>query len=858
MTDDIRTWLNDQNYWLQAAAFKILSDGSPSDSEISELTELLKLPPESPEPFAYPNIGNAEQEAHSLELNLVGPVTGIDALNPRSPLSFGDNKLSIVYGSNGSGKSGYTRILKKASGKAGAVELKSNVYEESPETQECAFSYKLNDEIKEITWSVQDTSIPDLKSLDLFDTAAGEIYLEKETELSYTPPELTLFESLVSTCKRVEGKLNEEKRALVGQCPPILNDYKMTSIAEKYADLKHDSSDAELAALTTWTDELEAQKATLKARLETKDPVAEAKTKRSQKKQIDTLVGEIRDAAKLVAFDVFENYKARLTAATKARTASSESSKALSDESPLQGVGTDTWKALWLAAKDYSTAEAYPESPYPHTGESARCALCHQELEEAAKQRLNSFESYISGTLETQAQDAEQQVQDIIDALPEIPNAATIETAAQAANLSSENKAALISCWGITSKAVEVFLKKNAEATLVDNTTQSDELIQSLTNDSVELEKSATQLDEDAKEFDRVKAQTELLELEARKWISGRAEAIRIEVERLKEIKAYEEWVKETATRGISNKSGQLSETLITEAYILRFNQELEKLGAHQIQVELVKSRTSYGRNKHVVKLKNLVTEGISPADVFSEGEHRIVALAAFLADVCGRPSKTPFIFDDPITSLDQDYEEKVIDRLIELSEERQVLVFTHRLSFLGIMDFKSESANLIQIRRARDGTGHPNLFPYYKKKPITVLNTLKDSVLHSAKQAFDSGLIEVYHNSAKGICSEFRIQLEHIVESVLLSDVVKRHRKDVQTKNRIRNLSKINYTDCELIEGMMTKYSYFEHSQSDETPVDIPEPDELGSDIATILDWFNNDFKNRPLMCNGLEVVDI
>ena len=849
MTDDIKTWLNDQNYWLQAAAFKILSDGRPSDSDISELTELLKSPPESPELFEYPNIGNTEQAAHTLEINIVGPVTGIDALNPRTPLSFGDNQLSIVYGHNGSGKSGYTRILKKASGKPGAAELRSNVYAVTPDTQECGFTYKLNDQVRDITWGANDDPIPDLKSLDLFDTAAGEIYLNKETELSYTPPELTLFASLVSTCKRVEDELNEAKKVLVGQLRPILTDYKATSIAAKYAALKHDTSDAEFEALTTWTDELKAQEAALKARLETKDPVAEAKTKRSQKKQIDTLVKEISDAAKLVALDAFENYKALLTAATKARTASSESSKALSDESPLQGVGTDTWKALWLAAKDYSTAEAYPEAAFPNTAEGARCALCHQELEEAAKHRLNSFESYISGTLETQAQDAEQQVQDIIDALPEIPNAATIETAAQAANLSDEDKAALISFWEIISKAVEVFLKKDTEATLVDNSDQSGELIQLLTNDSVLLEKSAIQLDEDAKEFDREKAQTELLELEACKWISEQAEAIRIELERLKKIKSYEEWLKETATRGISKKSGQLSETLITEAYIERFNHELRQLGAHQIQVELVKSRTTYGRNKHSVQLKNLVNEAVSPADVFSEGEHRIVALAAFLADVCGRPSKTPFIFDDPITSLDQKYEDYVIKRLIELSEERQVLIFTHRLSFLGIMnDYAGAKLNCISIRREPWGTGQPGDVPIYGKNPKGALNTLKEDRLRIALKALEEHGSEIYYPLAKAICSDFRIVIERIIENVLLADVIQRHRRQIKTLGgEVFKLTKITHEDCELVHGMMSKYSCYEHSQTPEAPIDMPTPEALEADLVKILEW-HDEFKKRPV----------
>ena len=46
---------------------------------------------------------------------------------------------------------------------------------------------------------------------------------------------------------------------------------------------------------------------------------------------------------------------------------------------------------------------------------------------------------------------------------------------------------------------------------------------------------------------------------------------------------------------GLSRKAGELSETLITDAYISRFNEELRNLGAARIQVELVKTRVELG-----------------------------------------------------------------------------------------------------------------------------------------------------------------------------------------------------------------------------------------------------------------------
>ena len=187
---------------------------------------------------------------------------------------------------------------------------------------------------------------------------------------------------------------------------------------------------------------------------------------------------------------------------------------------------------------------------------------------------------------------------------------------------------------------------------------------------------------------------------------------------------------------------------------------------------------------------------------MLSEGERRIVALAAFLADVTGNRSNSPIVFDDPISSLDQIFEEKVIARLVELSQDRQVLVLTHRLSFLGLMNDLSDSGlNEVHIRREPWGTGQPGAIPIFGKRPDRALNQLKDERVSKAKKVYESEGSDSYYIHAKSICSDFRILIERLVETVFLADVVQRHRRAVNTKGKIENLLKINADDCALVD---------------------------------------------------------
>ena len=76
------------------------------------------------------------------------------------------------------------------------------------------------------------------------------------------------------------------------------------------------------------------------------------------------------------------------------------------------------------------------------------------------------------------------------------------------------------------------------------------------------------------------------------------------------------------------------------------------------------------------------------------------------------------------------------------------------------------------------------------------------------------------------------------VVEDDLLNEVVKRHRRSVTTENRLPALCAIEPSDCATIDHLMTKYSFYEHSQSMEVPAFIPEEAELRQDIEELKGW--------------------
>ena len=687
-------------------------------------------------------------------------------------------------------------------------------------------------------------------------------------------------------------------------------------------------------------DETEVQ--SLQRRLVEQTPSEKAARYRKEKSHVDSL---IQNAQRYLEKLSDENCR-RIIAVKKKlvlkKAAATAAAEKVFSGSQLEGIGSDVWKELWEAARNYSVTAAYKGINYPNISEDSRCVLCHQILNQETKEKFLLFEDFVKDEIQKSVIEVAKEYETAIEKIENIPNSDMLNTIMDAAGiqedeirgydlylmstfdsnkcneikenavvLTNENTAYFIINGNLVIKddkpqvvevsdrqgiaqcnpdefkkiespkdavdkiiqestlkgdhaqirrqIAEFFLKLQVRKNQLPNleseqaipvSLQSQKWIEFAKALSKKLEKLTEKYEVDAKTDNRDQINKSLNSLLAHKWLTENCAAIHEEINRLNFLSKIYDAKKTTNTHALSQKKGELAEALITDDFAQRFNTELKVLGASKVKVELMKSKVSKGRVLHKLQLRGAFHN--NPLEhVLSEGENRIVSIAAFLADVTGKTIPSPFIFDDPISSLDQIFEEAVVQRLCSLSVSRQIIIFTHRLSLLSLIQDYAKKVNcepdIVCIREESWGTGEPGDTPLFAKKPDKALNSLINDKLPKLRKRLNEDGRESYEIYAKALCSDFRILLERMIECELLADVVQRHRRAINTLGKIDKLSKITEVDCIYFDNLMTKYSKYEHSQSLESPVLLPEPDELESDFKTLKQW-HDEFNGRSV----------
>lgn len=839
--DEIRRWLSEQQEWMQDAAQRILAKGSVSVQEVREIADLLKSPAGRVVTNARSFNEMVDKSTVSVEMRLVkvDRLRGIENLAPRRPLEFGAGNLVVIYGHNGAGKSGYTRIFKRASGKTRSAVLRTNVFESPASDRGCEITISKAGANEALEWHPDDAPLDALRGLDIFDTDEATHYLSKESPASYTPPALSMFGSLVLVCDRVKEVLQAEQDALSSKLPQIPTKFLATLAGMGYQAITAKTTPAQIVKLKVWTERDQAALDALRSRVAQVDPASVAKQRRATKRQAEKVIDAVNREAEAYGAVGIERARSMRSDAANKRKAAEDAG--LLGSAKLEGIGSDSWILLWQAARAYSLV-AYPSQEFPVTDAGSLCVLCHQELSIDAQQRFADFERFVAGTLAAEADAADLAYKKFIEGLPAAKDEEAVRTQCEAGGLSSpELLSSLIEFWRKASEVRAALVGEESE-----REAQALELaavdLKAIRFHCDQLEEQAAQFDLDASSEQRPQLEAEKPELEARLWMSQQGAAIDEEVSRLKVLKELDDFKALASSRKVTLKASELSAKVITEDYVRRFNAELQALGAARLKVGLVKTRAERGKTLHQLQLIGAKQAG-SVELILSEGERRVISLAAFLADVVAKDESTPFIFDDPISSLDQTWEELTAARLISLSLTRQVVVFTHRLSMLSHF---ADSAEVAHIRVEPWGAGETGEVPLFGKSPEKALNDLKGRRLPQAKKLLDEAGSEAYYPLAKAICSDFRILIERFVETYVLAEVVQRHRREVNTKGKLHNLLKLRKDDCDLVNCLMSKYSKFEHSQPDEAPVDLPTVDELSGDMQSLLSWLA-EFKSRP-----------
>ncbi len=200
-----------------------------------------------------------------------------------------------------------------------------------------------------------------------------------------------------------------------------------------------------------------------------------------------------------------------------------------------------------------------------------------------------------------------------------------------------------------------------------------------------------------------------------------------------------------------------------------------------------------------------------------------------FLAELEVISDPSPVIFDDPVSSIDQEGRRHIARTLVALAADQQVIVFTHELSFIYELDRFAPAqlpVKVQQLRRRGKTVGHvfPDL-PWRGLKAKQRVQPLHEK-LAAARELDEAGKEEKYEEAATEFCVLLREAFERAVEEGVLVDVVTRRKDTVH----VLSLRKIRWSEeiCELVERGTDENSPWVHDQPRGDGSLPPTPNEL------------------------------
>jgi len=597
---DLENWFKERPLWLQDATKRLFEKGGLGKSDYDDLLKIClsevgaefngqDVPKAKPIP-----VGCFSQEEHvnKVEICSISNVVGINALNPKKPLNFPEG-LTVIYGKNGSGKSGYIRLLKQVCGAKNPGQLHPNTFEQEPASQSCKIAYKSEGDKCELSWDISQGINEQLSAIELYDSECGSVYVINENQLAYEPKLLRLFSELTLISDEVSKRLDGVSKLLISSKPLLPNEYVLTKSGKWYKSITQSTTNTTIDVECTWSELDQKSLEDYNLRLKSLDPKAQAKKIRNSKIQVNKLIAGFRNWESKLSNSSCATYLALKKDYSVKQTAASEYAKSIFNNSPLSGIGDETWALLWEKAREYSENVAYKKAKFPNISDGAVCVLCQQPLDAEAKQRLSDFENFVKGELELSAKKAKELLDKMELELKNTPNEELITTMIAASGLDENISVKLLTLReDIALKSTELLGTEIGEKY---SAKLDFKVLKTLYTLSETMETNAEKYDEDAKKDNRAVICKEAIELEARKWISQQKIVIMNEVVLLGKKAKINKAKSLVNTASLTRKKSLLAEKLVTSEYILRFNNEIKKLGAGRINVNLEKTRSGKG-----------------------------------------------------------------------------------------------------------------------------------------------------------------------------------------------------------------------------------------------------------------------
>lgn len=815
--------------------------GRLSDAQIDEvygeflIAAALAPKPEKEKPAEPIEVSGrpAAALADPLVLTRIDQLRGVNALPEDAALTFGAN-LTVVYGRNGSGKTGFARLLANACFSRHKPAIIKNIYDKNAPAQASAqFHVRIGGQAREPLPYAVGNEIADLQRITFFDSTVARQHVSGSTTFEFKPSGFDVFPEIVRVYAEISKRLDAEVARRTRE-----NTFPKSFIAEETAISK--AMDAlgaktDMAQLRAWGAYGDSERARL-ADLDTQLTALKAKSAKellAAANQAKADIGELFARLKALATEFGAAKAAARTELSRAARQAADDAAALGSDQfkrPFfNAVGTPEWEAFTKAAHALGRKEheAYP------TPEESRCLLCERPFDDASRKHVAALLAFVEGDARRKAALADKATKDEANRLDDLEVdifSANSRVRAHVHRLDPEleNKLEAVS-WAITSAreaAVRALKTHAADASSVD-----------IGEVSKKISGLLKRLDDDIARLGTEDTEKAIASLELERRTLRHREVLSQILPDIETFVADAIWCEKVpkaktalAPRPITDKEKELFIKVVGDSYRKRFADECDALGC-ALPVEL----QTVGRAGQTVR-SLAMKGGHKPDTILSEGEQRAVALADFLAEVGHNPASNGIVLDDPVTSQDHERKARIAERLVQEAKNRQVIVFTHDLVFLNQIAVSAEGSGVpIELHWIdRTSDGKPGKVAL-GDAPTT--SKMYDSC-EKARQALAHAKTltgSAQTDAIRGGMGALRRTIEETVAKKFLKEVVSRWSDRVM----VTALRKIVWDDAlgkELVETFEKLSAYIEgHSHTDEAAGAPPQIKDLEQMIPVV-----------------------
>lgn len=813
--DDLIDWIKTLPYWQRRIAKRVLDNDVIDDSFVERVySELKKEVGLDDDELIFQDISFDElvpDDDMDVVWKAVGKIKGVNRLKSDDDLQI-SRGLTLVYGENGSGKSGYTRLLNQAFISRGDKEIIGDIYEERPDDLYAEFLFEINGAEYDLKYpNEKDNAV--FRRIMTFDSKSATDDMLKESEISFIPTELHFFDTFLSACIRIQQKLDEECEGLQVE-NPLLKYFKEDSVViGDVIALSKDTNIEELKGKHAITEEDKKEYESVKkgkASLQALNYQEQLDKINRVKDVVDTAIERAGLYNSYISKKSFEEYKKAIEAYTEAKRLLEEEGINQFKNDDIEKLGSEEWKAFISAAKKYY------ESIVNHD----KCPLCGQDLD--GNTLLEKYWKYLKSVAENNVKKEQANLKNIKKNFEELDLYVFVESSIQEEWLNSNAKQQFI-------QVKEQFFKaeKIKQDIILQFEKQKYEKLDAEIIDISILQEIRTIIVNKEKEMDVEIVKTKIVELEAKEQAYLDRQKV---IELLPVVEKYisnQKWLdlaskNKIKQKAITRKQKELFDKYVTADYLSTFEDECQKLNA-KFDTEIVQ------RGSKGTTLKKLSIKGLAPGKILSEGEQRAIAIANFMTEVQMDSKNIGVVFDDPVCSLDHKRRTVIAERLLDEVKFRQVIIFTHDITFFmelkALADKRGISYQQETIRKIAGIPGNIKCnIPWQGmnvKDRIKKLNSDLQDIAKLEKNGDDD-----YFYRAKEWCELLRESWERAVEEILLNDAIQRYNPCVQTQ-RLKKAPFTIMLYTELEKGM-SECSSWVHDRARALNGDIPTSGDL------------------------------